>query len=61
VPLGEGIPRFSLLRGDEVVIAFDGKTHIVGNAGLPGGYADLTYWSGSASKAGTCFSNAIRW
>jgi hypothetical protein len=59
-PLGEGTPHFSLLRGNDVVIAFDGKTPIVGSAGLPGGYADLTYWSGSGSAKGTCFSNAIR-
>jgi hypothetical protein len=61
VPLGEGTPRFSLSRGGDVIIAFDGKTDIVGNAGLPEGYADLTYWSGSGSAKGTCFSNAIRW
>jgi hypothetical protein len=61
VPIGEGVPRFSLSRGNNVVIAFDGVTPIAGSGGLPGGYADLTYWSGSASKTGTCYSNAIRW
>jgi hypothetical protein len=60
VPLGIGTPRFSLLRNDDVVISFDGVTPIVGEFDLPGGYADLTYWSGSASANGTCFSDAIR-
>jgi hypothetical protein len=41
------------------VISFEGTTPIV--ADLPGGYADLTYWSGSASAKGTCFPEAIRW
>jgi hypothetical protein len=61
VPLGAGTPRFSLLRNDDVVISFEGATPIVGESNLPGGYADLTYWSGSASAKGTCFSDAIRW
>jgi hypothetical protein len=61
VPLGIGTPRFSLLRNDDVAISFEGTTPIVGEGDLPGGYADLTYWSGSASAKGTCFSDAIRW
>ncbi len=61
VPLGVGTPRFSLLRNDDVVISFEGATPIVGESNLPDGYADLTYWSGSASAKGTCFSSAIRW
>ena len=61
VPLGAGTPRFSLLRGDHAVIAFEGATPIVREFDLPDGYADLTYWSGSASENGTCFSDAIRW
>lgn len=58
VPLGEGTPHFSLSRGGTTLISFDGKPSIVGVEGLSSGYADLTYWSGSASVAGTCLSNA---
>ena len=61
VPLGTGTPRFSLLRNNDVVISFEGTTPIVAESDLPGGYADLTYWSGSASEKGTCFPEAIRW
>ena len=61
VPLGTGTPRFSLLRNNDVVISFEGTTPIVAESDLPGGYADLTYWSGSASAKGTCFPEAIRW
>src|SRR5262249_23218491 len=61
VPLGFGTPRFSLLRENKAVISFDGASAVVREAQLPNGYADLTYWSGSASAEGTCFSNAIQW
>ncbi|WP_167559011.1 glycoside hydrolase family 71 protein [Bradyrhizobium canariense] len=61
VPLGAGTPHFSLLRDNHTVISFEGTTPIVGESDLPGGYADLTYWSGSASSGGTCFTDAIRW
>jgi Glycosyl hydrolase family 71 len=61
VPLDAGTPRFSLRRDNDAVISFEGATPIAGDSDLPGGYADLTYWSGSASAKGTCFSNAIRW
>jgi hypothetical protein len=61
VPLGVGSPRFSLLRNNDAVISFDGKTPILRESDLVNGYADLTYWSGSASAKGTCFSDAIRW
>ena len=48
VPLHEGVPLFSLVRGKQKVIQFEGNTPIVGKAGLPSGYADLTYWSGNS-------------
>jgi Glycosyl hydrolase family 71 len=54
VPLGAGTPRFSLLRGGSTPISFEGTPAIVDERGLPSGYADLTYWSGSASAAGIC-------
>lgn len=60
-PLGSGTPRFSLLRDNKAVISFDGTTAINSGPDAPGGYADLTYWSGSASAKGTCFSAAIGW
>jgi hypothetical protein len=61
VALDTGTPHFSLLRNNDTVISFEGTTPIIGESGLPGGYADLTYWSGSASAKGTCFSDGIRW
>jgi glycosyl hydrolase family 71 len=54
VPLGPGIPRFTLSRGGVDVFSFAGKVQIYGMAGLDSGTLDLTYWSGSASAAGTC-------
>lgn len=59
VPMVSGTPQFSLQRDGTTVISFDGATAIVSEA--PGGYADLTFWSGGASSEGTCFSDAIRW
>ena len=57
VPLSKGTPRFSLSRGNATLISFEGRPSIVGEEGLASGYADLTYWSGSASAAGTCLFN----
>lgn len=59
VPLANGVPHFSLQRSGTTVISFEGNTTIVPEP--PGGYADLTIWSGSASSEGTCFSDAVRW
>jgi hypothetical protein len=58
-PLEAGVPRFSLKRGNNEIIAFDGNTMIYGNNGLPSGYNDLTYWSGSASAPATCFTSGL--
>lgn len=58
-PLSAGRPHFALTRNAASVIAFDGQTTIVGGEGLAAGYADLTYWSGSASAKGTCFSDSL--
>ncbi|MBI3631033.1 MAG: hypothetical protein HY221_01735 [Candidatus Sungbacteria bacterium] len=58
-PIEQGTPHFSLIRNGAEVISFDSDTAIAGSAGLPDGYADLTFWSGSASAKGTCYSNAI--
>jgi hypothetical protein len=54
VPLQPGTPKFGLARGGAAVFSFDGGTAVVGDGGLPSGVLDLTYWSGSASKEGTC-------
>jgi hypothetical protein len=54
VPLQPGTPRFTLARAGKEVFTFSGKTQIYGDAGLPSGTLDLTYWSGSASAAGMC-------
>jgi hypothetical protein len=54
VPLAPGTPRFTLSRGGADVFSFAGKVAIYGMAGLDSGTLDLTYWSGSASAAGTC-------
>jgi hypothetical protein len=53
-PLQPGTPQFALLRDGGPVITFDGGIQIYGDAGLPAGTLDLTYWSGSASSAGVC-------
>ncbi len=59
VPLQNGKPRFSLVRDGRTVIEFEGNTPISTGAETVNGYADLTYWTGSASAAGTCFSIGI--
>ena len=59
-PLEKGLPEFSLIRHNRKIIAFRGATQIYGDNGLPSGFADLTYWSGSASANGTCFSDGVK-
>jgi len=59
VPLTPGVPVFSLERGGKPVLFFKGTTKIYGQEGLSNGFADFTYWSGSASSSGTCFSDAL--
>jgi hypothetical protein len=54
VPLAPGIPTFSLSRNGQTIINFQGQTMIHGNSGLPSGYTDMTYWSGSGSANGVC-------
>lgn len=54
VPTAAGVPAFTLARGGAEVFTFQGPLQIFGAAGLPSGLADLTYWSGSAAKAGVC-------
>jgi len=49
-----GTPVFALERGGSDVISFKGPIQIFGSGGLPSGVIDMTYWSGSASKAGVC-------
>jgi hypothetical protein len=49
-----GTPLFALERGGSDVISFQGPIQIFGSGGLPSGVIDMTYWSGSASKAGVC-------
>ncbi len=49
-----GTPLFSLSRGGSEVFSFPGPIEIFGRNGLPSGVVDMTYWSGSASKHGTC-------
>jgi len=49
-----GTPVFALERGGSEVISFQGPIQIFGSGGLPTGVIDMTYWSGSASKAGVC-------
>lgn len=58
-PLGVGSPQFTLTRQGVSVIDFAGVTPVVGPEGLATEYADLTYWSGSASALGTCFSHDL--
>jgi hypothetical protein len=54
VPLRAGRPTFSLLRNGATVFSFPGGVEIYGVGGLPSGVLDMTYWSGSAAKSGTC-------
>jgi hypothetical protein len=49
-----GTPQFSLVRDGGAVISFVGGIQVHGDGGLDAGTLDLTYWSGSASAAGTC-------
>jgi hypothetical protein len=53
IPLQSGAPNFSLARNGSNIISLDG-TYIYDDSGLPSELLDLTYWSGSASSAGTC-------
>jgi Glycosyl hydrolase family 71 len=54
VPTQAGVPVFSLSRGGAEVFSAQGTIQIYGPGGLPSGVIDMTYWSGSASKNGTC-------
>lgn len=54
IPLAPGTPSFTLKRNGNTVVSLVGNPEIVGDAGLPSGYADMTYWSGTASSAGLC-------
>jgi Glycosyl hydrolase family 71 len=54
VALQPGTPTFALARSGADVFSFQGGVQIYGAGGLPSGVQDLTYWSGSASKSGTC-------
>jgi hypothetical protein len=49
-----GSPVFSLSRNGSDVVSFQAPVEIFGQAGIPSGVLDLTYWSGSASKSGVC-------
>ena len=53
-PLQAGTPQLTLTRSGSPVIALTGGIASYGPAGMPSGVLDLTYWSGSASKDGTC-------
>jgi Glycosyl hydrolase family 71 len=54
VPLQAGTPVFTLSRSGTDIFSLKGGVAIYGSGGIPSGYQDLTYWSGSASKAGIC-------
>jgi hypothetical protein len=54
VPLAAGTPNIQLMRNGASVIQITGNPIYPMNQGLPSGALDLTYWSGSASAAGTC-------
>ena len=54
IPSQPGTPVFTLSRNGTDVFSLPGGVAIYGAGGLPSGYQDLTYWSGSASKAGVC-------
>jgi hypothetical protein len=54
VPSQAGTPVFTLSRNGADVFSFQGGVQIYGAGGLPSGIQDLTYWNGSASKAGVC-------
>lgn len=54
VPTAPGVPVFSLARAGAQVFSFQGPIQIFGQAGLPSGVIDMTYWSGSGSASGVC-------
>jgi len=54
VPLQPGVPVFSVMRKGSSVFSFKGGVQIYGTGGIPSGVLDLTYWSGSASRSGSC-------
>jgi hypothetical protein len=54
IPTQPGTPTFTLSRNGSDVFSFQGQVQIFGQAGLPSGILDMTYWSGSASKSGIC-------
>jgi hypothetical protein len=54
VPSQAGTPVFTLTRNGADVFSLKGGVAIYGPGGLPSGVQDLTFWSGSASKSGTC-------
>ncbi len=54
IPSQAGTPVFTLSRNGADVFSLKGGVAIYGAGGLPSGAQDLTYWSGSASKAGVC-------
>lgn len=54
VPLSSGVPSFSLQRGGKQIINFSTKIPISGGNGQASGYADITYWTTSASTKGVC-------
>ncbi len=54
-PLAAGTPRISVVRNGVGLFGVQGNPPIYPTStGLPSGTLDLTYWSGSASSAGTC-------
>ena len=54
IPSQAGTPVFTLSRNGADIFSLHGGVTIYGSSGLPSGVQDLTYWSGSASKAGVC-------
>jgi hypothetical protein len=59
VPLAPGAPVFSLTRDGKVLVSVSGDVSVAGLSGLPGGFPDYTYWTGSASSSGTCSMNGV--
>jgi len=53
-PLAPGQPQFSLMRDGATRISITGTPMIYGDSGLPNGFTDLTYWSGSGSSVASC-------
>lgn len=51
-PLVAGVPVFTLQRNGSNVFSSPGPLTIYGAQGQPSGLLDLTYWSGSVTKAG---------